>query len=66
MVRLKGLEPLAYWFVASHSIQLSYRRTYRVFVPRGTEFVRLTAGLSTRPNCRYTYPTSVCRFTSDN
>ena len=26
MVRWKGLEPLAYWFVASHSIQLSYQR----------------------------------------
>ena len=26
MVRRKGLEPLTYWFVASHSIQLSYRR----------------------------------------
>ncbi len=26
VARLKGLEPLTYWFVASHSIQLSYRR----------------------------------------
>ena len=26
MARRKGLEPLTYWFVASHSIQLSYRR----------------------------------------
>ncbi len=26
LVRVKGLEPLAYWFVASHSIQLSYTR----------------------------------------
>ena len=26
MARLKGLEPLTYWFVASHSIQLSYQR----------------------------------------
>ena len=26
MVRRKGLEPLTYWFVASHSIQLSYQR----------------------------------------
>ncbi len=33
MVRRKGLEPPTYWFVASHSIQLSYRRicSYRVF-----------------------------------
>ncbi len=26
MVRLTGLEPPTYWFVASHSIQLSYCR----------------------------------------
>ena len=26
MVRAKGLEPPTYWFVASHSIQLSYAR----------------------------------------
>ena len=26
MVRRKGLEPPTYWFVASHSIQLSYYR----------------------------------------
>ena len=26
VVRRKGLEPPTYWFVASHSIQLSYRR----------------------------------------
>ena len=28
LVRPKGLEPLTYWFVASHSIQLSYERMY--------------------------------------
>ena len=28
LVRWKGLEPPTYWFVASHSIQLSYQRTY--------------------------------------
>ncbi len=27
LARRKGLEPLTYWFVASHSIQLSYRRS---------------------------------------
>ena len=32
LARLKGLEPLTYWFVASHSIQLSYRRMI-LFVP---------------------------------
>ena len=26
MVRWEGLEPPTYWFVASHSIQLSYQR----------------------------------------
>ena len=26
VARWKGLEPLTYWFVASHSIQLSYQR----------------------------------------
>ena len=26
VVRLKGFEPPTYWFVASHSIQLSYSR----------------------------------------
>lgn len=29
LVRQKGLEPPTYWFVASHSIQLSYRRVPR-------------------------------------
>ena len=28
LVRQKGLEPLTYWFVASHSIQLSYKRIF--------------------------------------
>ena len=27
LVRREGLEPPTYWFVASHSIQLSYQRT---------------------------------------
>lgn len=26
LVRQEGLEPPTYWFVASHSIQLSYKR----------------------------------------
>ena len=29
LVRQKGLEPPTYWFVASHSIQLSYWRIPR-------------------------------------
>ena len=28
LVRWKGLAPPTYWFVASHSIQLSYQRVY--------------------------------------
>lgn len=28
LVRQEGLEPPTYWFVASHSIQLSYWRTF--------------------------------------
>ena len=32
MVRLKGFEPPTFWFVAKHSIQLSYWRIQDVFV----------------------------------
>ena len=28
VARLEGLEPPTYWFVASHSIQLSYKRIF--------------------------------------
>ncbi len=31
LVRWKGLEPPTYWFVASHSIQLSYQRKLAIF-----------------------------------
>ena len=31
LVRWKGLEPPTYWFVASHSIQLSYQRICKCF-----------------------------------
>ena len=31
MVRSKGFEPLTFWFVAKHSIQLSYERMPRKF-----------------------------------
>ena len=32
LVRLKGFEPPTFWFVAKHSIQLSYWRIQDVFV----------------------------------
>ena len=38
MVRQKGLEPPTYWFVASHSIQLSYSR-----IPHTQDVSRMTA-----------------------
>ena len=31
LVRQEGLEPPTYWFVASHSIQLSYWRTFQLY-----------------------------------
>ena len=31
LVRLKGFEPPTFWFVAKHSIQLSYSRIFEVF-----------------------------------
>ena len=31
LARREGLEPPTYWFVASHSIRLSYRRIYPCF-----------------------------------
>ena len=36
MVRRKGLEPPTYWFVASHSIQLSYRR---IPTPKALQYI---------------------------
>ena len=45
LVRPKGLEPLTYWFVASHSIQLSYERkcsilNTRYILPHFMAFVK--------------------------
>ena len=33
MARWKGLEPPTFWFVAKHSIQLSYQRIGRMTFP---------------------------------
>ena len=47
MVRLKGFEPPTYWFVASHSIQLSYSRIF-CFAPFTGEEEGETKRLHTR------------------
>ena len=39
---LKGLEPPTYWFVASHSIQLSYRHIFStsIIIAQVNRFVK--------------------------
>lgn len=34
MVRLEGFEPATFWFVAKHSIQLSYQRICNLLTAR--------------------------------
>ena len=46
MARRKGFEPPTFWFVAKHSIQLSYRRIYeRVRILRTLRFVVTRTGI---------------------
>ena len=46
MVRLKGFEPPTFWFVAKHSIQLSYSRILKFFarLPDGLISIAQEAG----------------------
>ena len=40
---LEGFEPPTFWFVAKHSIRLSYRHTFlrtAIIIQRGAEFVK--------------------------
>ena len=52
VVRVKGFEPPTYWFVASHSIQLSYTRILeggrpsRQLCYHSTEILKLQEGFS--------------------
>ncbi len=55
MVRLEGLEPPTYWFVASHSIQLSYSR-----MPFINSLIILA---QEKKKCKLFFPCSYLRLT---
>ena len=68
MARRKGLEPLTYWFVASHSIQLSYRRVYGADDEARTRYLHLGKvalyQMSYIRKCKkyYTYKIRGCQY----
>ena len=72
MARWKGLEPLTYWFVASHSIQLSYQREYGADDEARTRYLHLGKvalyQMSYIRKCKkyYTYKTSTCQYFFQN
>ena len=63
LVRQKGLEPPTYWFVASHSIQLSYWRILhsQVLKYNSTGILKMQAFFYKNPN--YSAESSTARRT---